>query len=268
MEMLQGSAWLQVHEEARVPLLGIVNGDDPAELEAEVAALLADGFATLKVKVGFDADADGRRVKRIQNAVAGRCRLRIDANQGYGRERGLRLRRQHSTRRHRALRAALRRRRLGCRAGGRPRIDRADDAGRIDLRSRRHRARGEARGGALRQAQADEDGQPRALARGIRRIREFGMEPVLGNGVACDIGCWMEACVARTLIDNAGEMNGFLRQRDHASARQPSALSRRARCCSDARLLTDRRRDRRDRVVSDAASRASRRRQPIDRAAT
>ena len=37
------------------------------------------------------------------------------------------------------------------------------------------------------------------------------MEPVLGNGVACEIGCWMEACVARTLIGNAGEMNGFLK---------------------------------------------------------
>jgi hypothetical protein len=34
---------------------------------------------------------------------------------------------------------------------------------------------------------------------------------VLGNGVAGEVGCWMEACVARTLIDNAGEMNGFLK---------------------------------------------------------
>jgi L-alanine-DL-glutamate epimerase-like enolase superfamily enzyme len=49
------------------------------------------------------------------------------------------------------------------------------------------------------------------LAQGIRRIRELGMEPVLGNGVACEVGCWMEACVARTLIANAGEMNGFLK---------------------------------------------------------
>ena len=34
---------------------------------------------------------------------------------------------------------------------------------------------------------------------------------ILGNGVAGDIGCWMEACVARRQIGNAGEMNGFLR---------------------------------------------------------
>jgi hypothetical protein len=37
------------------------------------------------------------------------------------------------------------------------------------------------------------------------------MEPVLGNGVACEVGCWMEACVARSHITNAGEMNGFLK---------------------------------------------------------
>ena len=31
------------------------------------------------------------------------------------------------------------------------------------------------------------------------------------DGVSADIGCWMEACAARRLIDNAGEMNGFLK---------------------------------------------------------
>jgi hypothetical protein len=47
------------------------------------------------------------------------------------------------------------------------------------------------------------------LAAAIERIRALGMVPVLGNGVACDVSCWMEACVAARLIDNAGEMNGF-----------------------------------------------------------
>src|SRR4029077_13343460 len=52
-----------------------------------------------------------------------------------------------------------------------------------------------------------------ALAAGIERIRALGMKPVLGNGVACDVSCWMEACVAARSIDNAGEMNGFLKVR-------------------------------------------------------
>jgi hypothetical protein len=49
------------------------------------------------------------------------------------------------------------------------------------------------------------------LEAGLARIRALGMEPVLGNGVATELGCWMEACVARRLIENAGEMNGFLK---------------------------------------------------------
>jgi L-alanine-DL-glutamate epimerase-like enolase superfamily enzyme len=49
------------------------------------------------------------------------------------------------------------------------------------------------------------------LAHALAVIRELGMVPVLGNGVAGEIGCWMEACVARSTIDNAGEMNGFLK---------------------------------------------------------
>jgi L-alanine-DL-glutamate epimerase-like enolase superfamily enzyme len=53
------------------------------------------------------------------------------------------------------------------------------------------------------------------LRAGLARIRALGMEPVLGDGVAADLGCWMEACVARLGHDggitNAGEFNGFLK---------------------------------------------------------
>ena len=52
-----------------------------------------------------------------------------------------------------------------------------------------------------------------ALSKAIDRVRELGMKPVLGNGVACDPGCWMEGCIAARQIDNAGEMNGFLKAR-------------------------------------------------------
>ena len=45
----------------------------------------------------------------------------------------------------------------------------------------------------------------------LQRIRTLGMQPVLGDGTATDISCWMEAGVARTTIRNAGENNGFLK---------------------------------------------------------
>ena len=51
----------------------------------------------------------------------------------------------------------------------------------------------------------------RRLAQALTRVRELGMEPVLGDGLGTEISCWMEASVARSTIRNAGEFNGFLK---------------------------------------------------------
>ena len=50
----------------------------------------------------------------------------------------------------------------------------------------------------------------------IDRIKEKGLEAVLGDGLGAEINCWMEACVARRSIDNAGEFNGYLKVRPEA----------------------------------------------------
>ncbi len=211
MEMLQASPWLRVDKATRVPLLGLVNGDDADELDAEVTRLLAEGFGTLKIKVGFDADEDARRVKRIQKAVAGRCRLRIDANQGYDREQGC------------AFAVALDPEGIElfeqpCAAGDWDAARAVADVSPVPmmLDESIYGIEDIERAANLRAARfiklkLMKMGGLEALAAGLRRIRELGMEPVLGNGVACEVGCWMEACIARTLIGNAGEMNGFLK---------------------------------------------------------
>ena len=51
------------------------------------------------------------------------------------------------------------------------------------------------------------------VKRALKLIRSLGLEPVLGDGSGTDIGNWCEACVARTTIRNAGELNGFLKLR-------------------------------------------------------
>jgi L-alanine-DL-glutamate epimerase-like enolase superfamily enzyme len=56
------------------------------------------------------------------------------------------------------------------------------------------------------------------LEDGLGLIRALGMQPVLGDGVSTELGCWMEACVARRTIDNAGEFNGFLKPRERLFA--------------------------------------------------
>src|SRR5690606_9211559 len=52
------------------------------------------------------------------------------------------------------------------------------------------------------------------LRQGLDLVRSHGMEPVLGDGLGSDVHSWLEACVARETIQNAGEFNGFLKPHD------------------------------------------------------
>ena len=63
----------------------------------------------------------------------------------------------------------------------------------------------------LLQAQAQTLRRPRPVREALDAVREHGMEPVLGDGLGIELGCWMEACVASITIRNAGEFNGFLK---------------------------------------------------------
>ncbi len=55
-------------------------------MESEAELLVAQGYRTVKVKVSFEAARDAEVVAMAQRAVAGRARIRIDANQGFGAE--------------------------------------------------------------------------------------------------------------------------------------------------------------------------------------
>lgn len=55
----------------------------PAQAAAEALAWQTRGFASAKVKVGHDIDADVERLTAIRAAVGPAFRLRIDANAGY-----------------------------------------------------------------------------------------------------------------------------------------------------------------------------------------
>ncbi|HSO08220.1 MAG TPA: enolase C-terminal domain-like protein [Pelomicrobium sp.] len=211
VEMLEDHPALAIETDTRVPLLGVVNATERDRLEAEIEVLLSQGFETLKIKVGFDADIDARKVALIQEINAGRAQLRIDANQGYSADDGCRFARALSP-------EAIELFEQPCAAGdwiaakavaevspvpmmldesiyGLEDIERA-----AQLKAARYIKLKLMKMGSLSRLEA-----------GIDRIRALGMEPVLGNGVACEPGCWMEACIARRRIRNAGEMNGFLK---------------------------------------------------------
>jgi L-alanine-DL-glutamate epimerase-like enolase superfamily enzyme len=211
IEMLRGNPRLEVEDETRLALLAPVNAKQAGAIGDEVEERLAGGYATLKVKVGRDVDADLARVAAVQAAAGGRARLRVDANRGFDREQacrfaagldpaGIELFEQPCAAEDWEANAAVAEMSPVpvmldepiCEIADIERAATIPGVGLCKLKLRRF-------------AGLDR------LAAALGRIRELGMEPVLGDGLAGDIGCWMEACVARSTITNAGEFNGFLK---------------------------------------------------------
>jgi L-alanine-DL-glutamate epimerase-like enolase superfamily enzyme len=212
IEMLTGTPYLVADDTpAAMPLLALVHGHEAGELEGEINQYLEQGFRTFKVKVGFDVEADLARLRRIQRILAGRGRIRVNANQGYRKDEACRFASALEPNGIELLEQT-------CAAGDwdaakavavvatvpmmlDESIYSLDDIDRA----------AELKAASYIKLKLMKLGSLQGLADAIEHIRACGMEPVLGNGVACDVGCWMEACVARKLIRNAGEMNGFLK---------------------------------------------------------
>ena len=213
-EMCADSPLLQLEREARVPILAIVNASGEDAVREEFERLYAAGYRTFKVKVGFDVRKDLDHVACVQAVAAGRAALRVDANQAYSAQDGVAFVSALDP-------AGIELFEQPCRAGdwaAHLEVARAaavpmmlDESiyGLADI----ERA-AELRAAAYVKVKLMKLGTLEALAQALDRIRALGMKPVLGNGVACDIGCWMEACIAARRVDNAGEMNGFLKPRE------------------------------------------------------
>lgn len=218
LDVLEDHPLLTPDADARLPLLAPVNQSAPDAIAAEIDSGIASGFATFKVKVGKDAAADLARVRAVQAAAAGRATLRLDANRAFARADALRF------------------------------VDGLDPAG-IALFEQPCAADDWDANAAVAAASPvplmlDEpictlEDIARAgslagigfcklklkrfisldrLREGIEAVRAHGMEAVLGDGLGSEVHSWLEACVARVAIRNAGEFNGFLKPRDRLFA--------------------------------------------------
>ena len=215
LDMIDGNAFLAAPEkDTLVPILAPVNSKDPDTIPGEIERLIAAGYRTLKVKVGWEPDDDLKRLGLIQEVNNGRALLRVDANQGYTADEGIRFVRNVDP-------TSIELFEQPCHCDdwaanmsvaavspvsvmldeliyGQDDIDRAakmPGCGHVKLKICKMTG-------------------VEPLAEGLRRIRANGQQPVLGNGAATDIGCWVEASVARHEVDNAGEMCGFLKNRE------------------------------------------------------
>jgi L-alanine-DL-glutamate epimerase-like enolase superfamily enzyme len=234
LEMLEDHPLLRLDRELRLPLVTPVNGLTPEEIESEVERGLGQGFGTFKVKVGRDVEADLARVRTVQSArdveadlarvrtvqsaIAGRAVIRLDANRAFDRVDGCRfaasldpdgieLFEQPCAEQDWDANAAV------AEASAVPLM--LDEA--ICDISDVERAAAIPGIGFCKLKLKRFGGLDRLKA-ALDRVRELGMEPVLGDGLSSELGCWMEACIARVTIRNAGEFNGYLKPKDRLFA--------------------------------------------------
>jgi L-alanine-DL-glutamate epimerase-like enolase superfamily enzyme len=218
IEVLERKPVLTIPTDTRLPLLTPVNSLDRKAIPAEIEGWLEQGFRTFKVKVGKDVATDLERVAAIQESVGDRGTLRLDANRAYSREQALdfvrgldpaaiELFEQPCDSEDWDANAAV------AEASPVPLmldepictledIDRAaeiDGVGYCKLKLKRF-------------------GSLARLKEGLERVSASGMQSVLGDGLGSEIQGWLEACVARTTIRNAGEFNGFLKPHDRLFA--------------------------------------------------
>lgn len=214
IDVLEGHPLLDCDTAVTLPLLTPINSTESGEIEKEIEGWLRQGFRTFKVKVGKDVDADLKRVAVIQHAVAGRATLRLDANRAFSRDEGMRFA------------AALKP--VGIELFEQP-CDADDwDANAavaavstvplmldepICTLADIERA-ADIPGVRFCKLKLKRFGNLERLHEGLVLVRRCGMEPVLGDGLGSEIQSWLEACVARHTIRNAGEFNGFLKPKE------------------------------------------------------
>ncbi|MFQ6018081.1 MAG: mandelate racemase/muconate lactonizing enzyme family protein [Kiloniellaceae bacterium] len=211
IEMLEDNPLLHVAEDLRLPLVTPVNSLTPEDIPAEVERRLDDGFGTFKIKVGQDVEADLARVQAVQKAIAGRATMRLDANRAFDRADGRRfaaaldpagieLFEQPCAAEDWEANAAV------AKVSTVPLML---DEPICDIRDIERAATID--GVAFCKLKLKRFGGLDRLKAALDRARDLGLEPVLGDGLGSELGCWMEACVARSTIRNAGEFNGFLK---------------------------------------------------------
>jgi L-alanine-DL-glutamate epimerase-like enolase superfamily enzyme len=211
IEMLEDHPLLRIDRQMRLPLLTPFNSAAPGEIEEEVERRLDDGFRTFKIKVGKDADADARRVRSIQNAIAGRATMRIDANRAYDTAAACRFARALDP-------SGIELFEQPCRAEDWEANAKVASVSPVPIMLDEpicsiadvERAAGIGNIGFCK-LKLKRFGGLDLLKEALDAVRRFGMEPVLGDGLSLELGCWMEACVAARTIRNAGEFNGFLK---------------------------------------------------------
>ena len=211
IEMLEDSPILRTEKDIEIPLLTPLNSKDPAGITEEVEGRLAEGFKTIKVKVGSVVADDLARVAHVQKVVAGRAAIRIDANFAYSREEGCQFASSLDP-------DSIEHFEQPCDPEAWDDNKAVADVSTVpimldeSIKTEEHIETAGSLGNiAACKLKLKRLATVENLVEKLKRISALGMRPVLGDGTASEIGCWMEACAWRDTVNNAGEFSGFLK---------------------------------------------------------
>ncbi len=218
VEVLENHPLLDCDSDTTLPLLTPINALDHAGIDNEIESWLEQGFRTFKVKVGKDVAADLHRVAVIQHAVGNRATLRLDANRAFSRDDGMRFASALDP-------DGIELFEQPCAADDWEANAAVASVSTVPLMLDEpictlpdiERAAG-IRGVRFCKLKLKRFGSLGRLYAGLTRVRACGMEPVLGDGLGSEVQGWLEACLARTTIRNAGEFNGFLKPQERLLA--------------------------------------------------
>lgn len=202
-------AWKAFHNRP-VELLGTVNTLDPEAAPQIALDLIEAGYRTLKVKVGYEPGRDALRVRNISSVIGDGVRMRIDANQGYDVESALAFARSVPPEHVEVFEQPVHQNDwagIAIVAGQSPLPIMLDESIYATNDIRRAATIAGVKAVKLKMSKA---GGPGQLEAQIALCRSLGLDVVIGNGVASDLGCYHEALMQNMLgLDRAGEMNGF-----------------------------------------------------------
>jgi L-alanine-DL-glutamate epimerase-like enolase superfamily enzyme len=211
LTVLERHPALEIKDETRIPLLVPIAGANRPDIEAEVETRLAQGYRTFKGKVGWEVDEDLARVAMIQAAAQGRARITLDANRGYDEAQGCRfassldpdgidLFEQPCEADEWDANIAV------ARVSTVPLM--LDESIRTEADIEKAAA---IDGVKLVKLKLKRVGGVDRAIRAMTLAQQRGLDICLGDGVATELLCWVEACVARGFLRRAGDMNGFLK---------------------------------------------------------
>ncbi|MFZ7102760.1 MAG: mandelate racemase/muconate lactonizing enzyme family protein [Peptococcaceae bacterium] len=214
LEFLDDKCTYKLGRPFKQKLLGTLNSTDYAALQKEIESLLGQGYTTLKVKVGMNLNEDISRTRFIQDTVGKSALIRIDANQGYNFAEASHFVNSIDPRSVELFEQPFK-------------IDKWAEMVELNkvsplplmLDESIHSEKDLDMAITLKCAEyvkfkLMKVGSVKRLESMINKAFAHDLKVVLGNGVAGEIGCIHEGLVAAKLLQNAGEMNGFLKQKN------------------------------------------------------